>query len=117
MAAAPVLVVEDNLDIVLMLRIAFDNHGIPVVHVPPDEALNVASYPPDVRMVLVDLHLGKVSGMDVCEMLRRERPAMRIIVLSAYQERDQDSVGGRPYDQYLQKPAPIEAIIEAVIGA
>lgn len=54
------------------------------------QALAVLSAGPDVDLVLLDLHLPDGDGLDLLALLRRDRPATAVVVLSG--ARDPDTV-------------------------
>jgi PAS domain S-box-containing protein len=106
-----VLVVDDNHDLVQMLelavqamghevRTAFDGHS----------AISAAlSYRPDV--ILLDLGLPVISGLDVARELRRhpEMAKMRLIALTGWgQEEDHRHTSEAGFDHHLTKPTDPE---------
>jgi DNA-binding response OmpR family regulator len=60
---------------------------------------------PDVDLVLLDLTLPKLDGIEVCRRLRRARPALPILILTA-RGSEEERVGGLDAgaDDYLTKP-------------
>ncbi|MDF8262681.1 response regulator transcription factor [Luteipulveratus flavus] len=59
----------------------------------------------DLDLVLLDLLLPGVSGLDLCTLVRRERPELAVIMLTALSEED-DRIAGleRGADDYVTKP-------------
>jgi DNA-binding response OmpR family regulator len=99
-----VLVVEDDDRIRAALRLALGDEGYHVVDVPDAEAalLRLRETPPD--LVLVDLMLPGMSGLDLCHQIRRSSD-LPIIVVSARDD-SHDVVAGLEAgaDDYVTKP-------------
>jgi two-component system response regulator MtrA len=100
-----VLVVEDDLDLSEMLGIVLNGAGIEVDLVSRgDEVMDVfRNNQPDV--VLLDVMLPGLDGVEVCKAIREESPRVPIIFLSAKGEAT-DKISGLDAgaDDYLVKP-------------
>lgn len=100
-----VLVVEDDQDLAEMLGIVLNGAGIEVDLVSRgDEVLEVfKNNQPDV--VLLDVMLPGIDGVEVCKALRKESPRIPIIFLSARGDTG-DKIKGLEAgaDDYLVKP-------------
>ncbi len=60
---------------------------------------------PDVEMVLLDLTLPRLDGVEVCRRLRRLRPALPILILTARGSEEERVAGlDAGADDYLTKP-------------
>ncbi len=104
MSGARVLVVEDEPQMLRSLRLILAGHGYDVVTAPTGEAAleEVARRPPDV--LLLDLMLPGIDGLEVCRSVR-ERSSVPIIVLSARgEERTKVEALDVGADDYLTKP-------------
>jgi CheY-like chemotaxis protein len=102
-----VLVVDDNSDLVQMLELAVQGMGHEVrTALDGQSAISAAlSYRPDV--ILLDLGLPVVSGLDVARELRRhpEMVQTRLIALTGWgQEEDQRHTSEAGFDHHLTKP-------------
>jgi len=88
LTAPVVLVVDDDARVLELLDIAFRAHGFKVVKAADgDEAIRrIAGDRPD--LVVLDVRLPKKSGLEVCEIIRRDPTDSRlpIIVISAAAE-------------------------------
>ncbi len=86
-----VLIVDDNQVLLEALREALDQlEDVEVVGVASDasEALAIARSQP-VDMVLVDIRMPGLSGIDLTRILRVENPEMRVVLMSAYEPGEQ----------------------------
>ncbi len=101
---ASILVVDDEREIVRALRRSLGAHGYTVLTASSgEEAVEiVARQRPD--LLLLDLLLPGMSGLEVCRRVRKES-SVPIIVLSVKDaERDKVEALGLGADDYVQKP-------------
>jgi DNA-binding response OmpR family regulator len=100
-----VLLIEDERGVRLTLRFALEDEGYRVCGASTGErGLAVFAEEPDIRIVLVDLTLPLMSGLDVCRELRKSSD-VPIIVLSARAESHDVVVGLEAgADDYIAKP-------------
>lgn len=129
MSAAPILLVEDNPDTVVLLKRALRKADIPnevVVATDGQEALDWLfcegghrDRDPEVlpAVVLLDLKLPKVGGIEVLERLRTSPRVCRLPVVVLTSSRLESDVS-RCYDlranSYVQKPVDYDAFVRAV---
>lgn len=115
---AKVLVVDDEKLIVKGIRFSLEQEGMEVdCAYDGEEALNMAREK-EYDMVLLDLMLPKVNGLEVCQQIR-EFSDMPIIMLTAKGE-DMDKILGLEYgaDDYITKPfniLEVKARIKAIM--
>jgi DNA-binding response OmpR family regulator len=111
--AIKVLVVEDESSIRGFIRINLNRSGFSVIEAPSgEEALKMACIE-HVDIVVLDIMLPGIDGFKVCELLRKERPKIGIIMLTA-RSQDMDKIMGLEYgaDDYMIKPFnPMELIL------
>jgi two-component system alkaline phosphatase synthesis response regulator PhoP len=107
MARAHIFVIEDEPDILELVRYNLVRHGYEVTGaLSGEEALTkLRSHPPD--LVVLDLMLPGVDGLEICKTLKQERRTAEIpvLMLSARNE-EADIVAGLELgaDDYLTKP-------------
>lgn len=112
-----VLVVDDDQRVRELLEIAFTAHGFHVIKAADgEEALKLAAGErPDI--VVLDVRLPRKSGLEVCEILRRDpdEPYVPIILVSAAAETDARLRGlACGADDYLPKPFSPKELIARV---
>jgi DNA-binding response OmpR family regulator len=75
----------------------------------------VAAAKPDIELVVLDLGLPDIDGIDVCRKLRKARPELAILILSARDE-ELDVVAGLDAgaDDYLVKPFRLSELLARV---
>jgi DNA-binding response OmpR family regulator len=97
--------VEDDADIATPLRRALEREGYEVV-VCVDGATGLAAcLDPATAIVVLDINLPDIDGIEVCERLRQERPSLPVIFLTARAEEVDLVVGlDAGADDYVTKP-------------
>jgi DNA-binding response OmpR family regulator len=112
---ARILIVEDEPNMVAGLRDNFEFEGYDVITAPDgvaglERALNEA---PD--LVILDVMMPRMSGLDVCKQLKAKRPSVPIIMLTA-RGQEVDKVVGLELgaDDYVTKPFSIRELLARV---
>lgn len=112
-----ILIVEDEPDILEVVRIALDRSPYDIeLATTGEEALNkIAASRPD--LMLLDIMLPGVSGLEVCQQLKNDpkTEGIHIIILTAKaQRRDVRAGYAAGCDDYIVKPFNTIALIERV---
>src|SRR6516225_8753272 len=110
-----ILIVEDEPNMVAGLRDNFEYEGYEVLTASDGaeglgRALNDA---PD--LVVLDVMMPKMSGLDVCKQLKAKRPSIPVIMLTA-RGQEVDKVVGLELgaDDYVTKPFSIRELLARV---
>jgi DNA-binding response OmpR family regulator len=114
MSPAAILVVEDDDAIAAGLTRVLDSQGYGVRRVAGGvPALNAVTE--DVGLVLLDLGLPDIDGIDVCRRIRAARPDLAIMILTA-RDQELDIVAGLDAgaDDYLVKPFKLAELLARV---
>ena len=102
---AKILIVEDEPNMVAGLRDNFEFEGYQVITAPDGAAglERALSESPD--LVILDVMMPRMSGLDVCKQLKSKRPSIPIIMLTA-RGQEIDKVVGLELgaDDYVTKP-------------
>lgn len=112
-----ILVVEDEPDLRQLLSIRLEINGFETIGAEDGEAALalVRSEKPD--LVLLDLMIPKISGFEVCRMIKfdDELKKIPVIVLSAMtQDRDKQAVMEAGADAYFVKNFDLQVIIDKI---
>ncbi|MDQ6823424.1 MAG: response regulator transcription factor, partial [Candidatus Eremiobacteraeota bacterium] len=104
MSQARILLVEDDPDIAKLERTFLERSGYEVRHISSGaEALELAAtYRPDV--VILDVGLPDISGLDVCTSLATSNDAFILMVSGHSREQDVLLGLGLGADDYITKP-------------
>jgi DNA-binding response OmpR family regulator len=110
-----ILIIEDEPNMVAGLRDNFEYEGYQVITAPDgvtglERALSEA---PD--LVILDVMMPRMSGLDVCKQLKSKRPSVPIIMLTA-RGQEVDKVVGLELgaDDYVTKPFSIRELLARV---
>jgi len=114
-----VLIVDDEPNIVELVRLTLEDDRVRVIDAADGAAAlaRAASDRPD--LVLLDVGLPDMSGLDVCRRLRHDPrfAPMRIVMLTALAQRDDVARGlAAGADQYLTKPFSPVRLLALVSG-
>jgi len=110
-----ILLVEDDDRISEPLLRVLGSEGFETVHAPTgnDGLMAVSTRHPD--LVLLDLTLPDLDGLDVCRKVREERPELPIIMLTARAEEMDVIVGlGAGADDYVSKPFRLAELVARI---
>lgn len=114
-ARSRIVVVEDDLPIRQGIAAALRAAGYEPVETGDGETGLAAARRPGVNLVLLDLLLPKLEGMDVLDQLRQTHPTLPVIILTARGAED-DRVAGLQAgaDDYVVKPFSARELIARV---
>jgi DNA-binding response OmpR family regulator len=109
-----ILLVEDDAAIASGLIRVLDSQGYDVVHLSRGGPA-LAAATPDIELVVLDLGLPDVDGLDVCRKLRAARPDLPVLILTA-RDQELDVVAGLDAgaDDYVVKPFRLSELLARV---
>jgi two-component system, OmpR family, KDP operon response regulator KdpE len=110
-AVVRVLVIDDELSMRRVLRVSLEQHGCTVLLAASGEEglKTAAAQPPD--MVILDLAMPGIDGLEVCRRLR-EQSRVPIIVLSVCKgDRDKVTALDLGADDYVTKPFSLDELL------
>ena len=115
MSPSRILVVDDEIDISTVLSVTLRRAGFDVRTASDGiEAIEaIRAEPPD--LVILDVMMPRMSGLDVCKQLKARRPSVPIIMLTA-RGQEVDKVVGLELgaDDYVTKPFSIRELLARV---
>ncbi|MBW2043183.1 MAG: response regulator, partial [Deltaproteobacteria bacterium] len=112
-----VLVVEDNEQVRDMTLKVLDRYGYQTLAARDgEEALRVGrDFEGEIHLLVTDVVMPGMSGREVAEGLRSERPDMKVLFMSGYTQNIIVQKGILPGDiHYIQKPFSLEALARKV---
>jgi DNA-binding response OmpR family regulator len=106
------LLVEDDLAIARPLVRALEREGFAVEHVEAGEPALKRVGAGGLDLVLLDLTLPDIDGLDVCRQIRSGHPALPILMLTARREEVDVVVGfDAGADDYVAKPFRVAELV------
>ena len=112
---ARILIVEDEPNMVAGLRDNFEFEGYQVITAPDGVAGLKRALAETPDLVILDVMMPSMSGLDVCRQLKNQRPSIPIIMLTA-RGQEVDKVVGLELgaDDYVTKPFSIRELLARV---
>jgi|PlaIllAssembly_1097288.scaffolds.fasta_scaffold425486_2 two-component system, cell cycle response regulator DivK len=120
MAEESILVIEDNENNLKLVRDVLAFHGYRVVSAETaEEGLRLAGEsPPD--LVVMDIHLPGMGGVEALGELRAKEATRRIPVLAftaSVMPQDRHTITGAGFDGFLSKPIAIKELVDTIASA
>lgn len=115
MAGAKILVAEDDRDIAKILRYNLEKEGHqPLMAADGDAAVSLFRREKP-RLVLLDLMLPKVDGLEICRLIRQDDKQVPILMLTA-KSTEIDKIVGLEMgaDDYVTKPFSVREVMTRV---
>ncbi len=112
---AKILIVEDEPNMVAGLRDNFQFEGYEVITAGDGVAGLEAALSQSPSLVILDVMMPRMSGLEVCRQLKSKRPALPVIMLTA-RGQEVDKVVGLELgaDDYVTKPFSIRELLARV---
>lgn len=106
-----ILVVEDDLDIADLIRVNLSELGINIEHIVSGEKGLSAALNKHFDLMLLDVMLPGVNGLDICREVRAKKPEQAIIMLTS-KNSETDRVLGLELgaDDYMTKPFSVREL-------
>lgn len=113
---AIVLVVEDNPQVRRTISRSLRGNGFAAIEASDSyEALEIIeSRPGTISLVITDLVLAGLNGLDLARSIQRKEPGMRIVFMSAYGDDPWGLRARIPEENFLQKPFALTDLLGLV---
>jgi len=110
-----ILIVEDEPNMIAGLRDNFEYEGYGVITAPDGVAGLEQALAESPDLIILDVMMPRMSGLDVCKQLKAKRPSIPIIMLTA-RGQEVDKVIGLELgaDDYVTKPFSIRELLARV---
>lgn len=112
-----ILVVDDEPDIVTMLHYSLTKEGYRVTSARNGEEALLITKEQEINLILLDLDLPKINGLEVCRQLRQSQKtsSIPIIMVTAWSQQEDEIKGLKMgADDYVTKPFEIEVLFERI---
>lgn len=101
---ATILAVDDQLKVTLSIKLILNDYEVMTAS-SGEEALRLLSKPNVIDLVLLDIKLGGIDGLEVLRKIKRQKNSPGVILVTADGEKEQILEALRHHaDDYLQKP-------------
>ncbi len=110
-----ILLVEDEPTLRHGLTDLLDGAGYGVVALSDGSSAATRGAQPDIDLVVLDLTLPGMDGLEVCRKLRAARPGLGILMLTARVQEDDKVLGlGSGADDYVTKPFAVRELLARI---
>ena len=114
---ARLLVVEDDAAILESVAYSLEREGHEVIRAADGVSALELSRTSDPDLIVLDLMLPRMSGLDVCRAVREERPAPIVVLTARDSEADTVTGLGLGADDYVTKPFSMRELTARVAAA
>ena len=106
-----VLIVEDDPDIADLIRVNLMELGVETTHREDGQAALEQARSSHYDLLILDIMLPTLSGLDICRIIRQEKPAQSILMLTS-KDSETDRVLGLELgaDDYMSKPFSVREL-------
>ena len=104
-----VLIVDDDASVRLLCRLNLEPDGWHVLEAATLGSAREQLEAEDVRVIVLDVHVGSGNGLEFLQELRRDRPAVKVAMLTG-----SENVGDVGSDAMIPKPFTIEQLTSTV---
>ena len=112
--AKRILVVDDNEDLRRELRDFLEGHDV-LEAASGEAALAIMRRANDIGLVILDVMMPGISGIDVLQEIRRTEPNLSVIILTGHSSKDVAIEALKAHaDDYIEKPINIKKLQSAV---
>lgn len=110
------LVVEDDNLSALYLKEMLEETNIGVIHAKSaEECLKILKTGKNISVVLMDIRLPGMSGLEACRIIKKQTPEIPVIAQTAYtMEQDQQKSIEAGCDDYIAKPIKREILLSKI---
>lgn len=111
-----ILIVEDELVNFLLFQRVLKRTGAAIIHASSgNEAIAKYFEIPDIDLILMDIRLPDINGLEVTRVIRKNSPDIRIIAQTAYaMEEDKTKCIEAGCNDYISKPINIKKLLEKI---
>lgn len=112
-----VLVVDDEVEVTFALQAFFQTKGYEMITAFDGEQAMAQLRLHPIDLVLLDLKMPGVNGIEVLRYLRTEKPHTRVIVITAFDDEYRTLVEQMGVHGFLNKPFGVEALTRTIESA
>jgi CheY-like chemotaxis protein len=111
-----VLLAEDDLSNTHYMSVVVKKSGCEFLHAANGEdAVKLCREHPDIAMVLMDIKMPVMNGLDATRLIREFRPDLPVVALTAYaQTGDEQRIMAAGCDEYIAKPVEPDLLIKMI---
>lgn len=111
-----ILIVEDSVTSIMFFEAALKRQGANVIlAIDGEQAIELVKKNPDINIVVMDINLPKLSGLQATPIIKEINPKIGIILQTAYiLEHTEDVCLKAGCDIYLKKPISLNKLVDSI---
>jgi len=110
-----VLVVDDDPLILRLCSSILEKHGVPFIRFQDSTSVLDADLTDAITLVLLDVRMPGINGLDLCKALRKKLTKARIVALTAHVlPQEKDDLLNNCFDDVLTKPFREQHLVELI---
>jgi len=115
MKKSKILICDDEEGIRESLKLILSDHYDLIVTENGEQALGVLKNAKDIGLMLIDIKMPKVHGLDILKQIKQTRPDVNVIVVTGYRSVETAAEATRlGASDYIVKPFKSKDILESV---
>lgn len=114
---ATILIVDDETSVRTLVRLVLEGRGFKVIDARsgPDALLLAEIQRTPIDLLIADIAMPEMNGVDLAGRLRERFPALRVVFMSGYAAEGLEARDSLPADQhFIQKPFDLSALVGIV---
>ena len=113
--AAPLLLVDDEKDFLEALAFRLESRGLPALLALNGEEAMALLTRPELEVVLLDLNMPGVSGLELLPLIKKQRPDLEVLLLTGESDLALAARGmRRGASDYLLKPVDLPTLLTSI---
>ena len=114
--AKTVLIAEDEAGNFLLLKELLIDLDLNIIHCKNgQEAVDTCKLNDTIDLIIMDIKMPVMDGLEATELIKKFRPNLPIIALSAYALEDEVKKFRKVFDDYVTKPLNINSLSQKII--
>ncbi len=111
-----ILIAEDEISNYMLLETLLEPYPYKIIHVTNGKAaLDECLDKPDIELVLMDIKMPVMNGLEATRLIKKVRPDLPVIAITAHAlEGDRERVLDAGCDEYITKPIRREELLQKV---
>jgi two-component system chemotaxis response regulator CheY len=119
MAHGKILIVDDEQDVREVIKLHLENEGFSILEAENgEEAINTLreeDHMVNVGLILCDIRMPKVNGIECVDFLRKEAPGIPVVVVTGYPDTEMaTALLKKGVKDYLVKPVEKKKLVDTV---
>jgi len=110
-----ILICDDEEGIRESLKLILEDHYDLILTEGGEQCLSCLEHSKDIGLVLIDIKMPKVDGLEILKQIKQKRPSLKVVVITGYKSVETAAEASRSgASGYIVKPFKSQEILEMV---